>query len=102
MTCQGSVMNLRCQNRSFAITILAAIYGRSLPGRIVCLNTDHTLAVSDELLCKIDVFNTVKELCDGKMNCTIPVNKRTLMDKCENVYKYLDVSYKCGTFQDFC
>ena len=90
-------MNLRCVNRSFAITITSAIYGRKYPGRKICPNKYQT-GPSDEVICEEDVYNIVKERCDGRMNCSIPVNKETLREPCEFVYKYLDVAYKCGKF----
>ena len=92
-------MKLRCFNRSFAIAIQSAKYGRNLPGSIICPKLDEmSSSSSDELKCETIVTPIVKERCDGRMNCTIPLNKETLDEPCPNVYKYLTVAYKCGKF----
>lgn len=95
IVCEGATMKLTCSNKSFAITIQSAIYGRDLPGSILCPKQDTDMSTSDELTCDEDVYSKVKELCEAKMNCTIPTNKETLGEPCPNVYKYLTVAYKC-------
>ena len=90
-------MKLKCLNKSFAITVQSAIYGRNLPGNVLCPKLDSMpSSLSDELKCRQDVYSKVNNLCEGKMSCDISANKSTFQEPCPNVYKYLDVAYKCG------
>ncbi|XP_028409712.1 uncharacterized protein LOC114532406 isoform X2 [Dendronephthya gigantea] len=96
--CQGSVMKLKCLNKSYALSIVAVFYGREYPGSNMCRSPNSKL--SDELRCERNENNVtgdVKRLCEGKNNCNFTIESPTfsLPDKCPKVYKYMHIDYKC-------
>lgn len=81
-------MNLTCPSGN--IFIEKAIFGRT-EGEIVCYHPQ--IRTKD---CKSpDSEVKVKEICDGKPQCSIAVNTTTFKDPCPGTYKYLDVNFIC-------
>lgn len=84
--CENYEMTLTCQTG--IIFIEKAIYGRTEDERVCphknILNTNCTSTKSE---------NIVKEQCNGKSECNIPVKFND--DPCPNTYKYLEVTFIC-------
>lgn len=84
--CENDKMTLTCQTG--IIFIEKAMYGRTEDERVCphvsILNTNCTSTKSE---------NIVKETCNGKSECIIPVKFND--DPCPNTYKYLEVTFIC-------
>lgn len=81
-------MNLTCTSGN--IFVEKAMFGRTEDGR-VC---NHSQIQTTN--CKSpDSEVKVKEICDGKPQCSIAVNTTTFKDPCPGTYKYLDVNFIC-------
>ena len=74
-------------------------YGRTYSGSIICRSPPYSY-LSDESTCtqdQNDVTKEVEELCEHKSSCNFTLKKETFgKDGCPNVFKYMDLTYKCG------
>ena len=85
--CEGKHLSLECPVGSY-IEVNTTMYGRQ-SRRICPLNfiTSFCKAKgSDE---------KVKEICQGKQNCSVMASNRVFGDPCKLQRKYLAVSYRC-------
>eukprot|EP00105_Crassostrea_gigas_P038658 XP_019922806.1 PREDICTED: uncharacterized protein LOC105328288 [Crassostrea gigas] len=88
-TCEGKTMNLTCASGN--IFIEKAMFGRTEDGR-VCNHTQIQTTNCTSPYSEVKV----KEICDGKPQCSIVVVSATFGgDPCQNTFKYLEVNFIC-------
>jgi len=83
--CEGRVFQPNCT--SGVLRIISAIYGRS--DSWFCGGPDKKPWSSN---CEVNVQDTVKQFCQGKPSCVVPV---TGQDVCQGFARYLRVTWIC-------
>ena len=82
-------MRLHCRY-AHTLHVLSATYGRKLDSVCVKPNADITSCQPVKRLALL------KKNCESKNMCEVPVNSTTMGLVCAEVYKYLNVIFKCG------
>ena len=81
------VKNVNCPTGQYMVVKTASYRG---------LNDTKTCGSSDDHSCEVDVTCLVKELCDGKDECSITVDDNLFSaGLCSGLTKYLYFEYQC-------
>ncbi|XP_071955272.1 uncharacterized protein [Antedon mediterranea] len=96
--CHQEKIELKCPEGTI-IGVQTANYGRRLPSRMMCpdLFTMFEEDFVEDVNCHASSsLQTVKNLCNGKRECTFRVtNQEFGTDPCPGTSKYAEVTYKC-------
>eukprot|EP00057_Strongylocentrotus_purpuratus_P032612 XP_788214.1 PREDICTED: L-rhamnose-binding lectin CSL3 [Strongylocentrotus purpuratus] len=91
-TCEGGFIELHCPEETPAIHICEALYGRQLPGSVLCshpkIGTTNCAAFSS--------MHVVQSACQGRATCSVAASNNVFGDPCVGTYKYLEIEYTCA------
>nr|XP_055043508.1 uncharacterized protein LOC129430376 [Misgurnus anguillicaudatus] len=88
-------MSYICYPNKQYIKVCAATYGRT--DDETC-STGKTAGQISNVLCdQSSSLSVVANRCDGQKTCSVPATNVVFGDPCVGTYKYLDVSYTCGS-----
>ena len=94
--CEGTEVTLECPLPDDVITVQSALYGRRVPGTLLCSHSEglHSNTKCDQT--GTSDTEKVKFLCDDKTSCNFKAsNDIFTSDPCSGNYKYLRVTYTC-------
>ncbi|XP_051947970.1 L-rhamnose-binding lectin CSL1-like isoform X2 [Xyrauchen texanus] len=75
------------------INVITANYGRT--DRTTCSAGKNSVELSNVQCTQDKSINVVSSQCEGKDNCSLPVNITVFGEPCPGTFKYLKVSYIC-------
>ncbi|XP_072016885.1 uncharacterized protein [Amphiura filiformis] len=94
-TCGGQTASatLTCDTGG-TINVLSALYGRRVTGSILC---PHQAAGYTEChASEAADLEIVRGRCEGMTSCTVFAHSSVFGDPCQNIFKYLRVTYQCS------
>jgi len=90
--CEGTEDVITCSGMDKSLEIVSAFYGRrdndTCPHATVGENFNETCGTDD-------VLERLKRTCDGRQLCNLGIYGQFGDDPCPNVYKYLNIEYRC-------
>ncbi|XP_059096378.1 latrophilin Cirl-like [Tigriopus californicus] len=96
-SCEGENMTITCNDRGSnpreMIQVVRGNFGRFT----IALCNQHGQTDWSVNCMAPSTTITLKQRCDGRRACTIPVSSSVLPDACPGTHKYLEIHYACST-----
>ncbi|XP_038079205.1 uncharacterized protein LOC119746366 [Patiria miniata] len=88
--CEGQEFRLTCP-AGFGVHVAHALYGRIVPGNVVCPSN----SILTTKCLALNALNVVRNKCEGSSSCWFNANSNLFGNPCVGTHKYLHVFYLC-------
>ena len=81
-----------------AITVRSALFGRRVPGSVLCLHeTNYGANLKTDCDTSADQDTAkVQQLCNNRTSCNVEAEPSVFGDPCYGTSKYLRITYSCN------